>query len=361
VFERALDATLSRASARFTRFDGNLAHLDVVSPADPERVVSPTRLERWAECPHSYFMESVLRVDIPDRPEEVYEILPTDKGTLVHEALDRFLREVLTRDGGAPAAAERWTERDHERLREIGNQLCDEYEARGLTGRPAFWSRDRRRILADLDRFLGADDEERAVDGLVPLASEFAFGIRGEGTPVEVPLSDGRTLRFRGAADRVDRAGDGALVVTDYKTGKIDSYRQISEENPDLSGRRLQLPVYAHAVRREYGEQLTPVEAAYWFVSDRGGFKKIALPLTKTVATRIDVVLRAIVDGIERGVFPCRVDPPSTSPLRFRDYVDPDLRGTRDRYREWLRKREAPELAAYVTLAEGGDGAEGDS
>jgi hypothetical protein len=28
------------------------------------------------------------------------------------------------------------------------------------------------------------------------------------------------------------------------------------------------------------------------------------------------------------------------------------MRGTRDRYREWLRKREAPELAAYVALAE---------
>jgi ATP-dependent helicase/nuclease subunit B len=299
----------------------------------------------------------VLRVDIPDRPEEVYEILPTDKGTLVHEALDRFLGEVLARDAGPPQPSERWSAADRSRLHEIGDALCDEYEARGLTGRPAFWSRDRRRILADLDRFLDEDDAARATERLVPVASEFAFGIRGEGTPVEVPLSDGRTLRFRGAADRVDRAGDGALVVTDYKTGKLDPYRNISEADPDRGGRRLQLPVYAHAVRREYGEPLTPVEAAYWFVSARGDFKKIALPLTKTVAQRIDVVLREIVDGIERGVFACRVDAPDTSPMRFRDYVDPDLRGTRDRYRDWLRKRNAPELAAYVALAEG----EGDS
>jgi hypothetical protein len=62
--------------------------------------------------------------------------------------------------------------------------------------------------------------------------------------------------------------------------------------------------------------------------------------------------LRTIVDNIERGVFPCRVDPPDTWAMRRRDYVDPDSRGTRDRYREWLRKREAPELRSYVELAE---------
>jgi RecB family exonuclease len=351
-FDRAIDATLSRASHRFTRFDGNLAHLRVASPADPEVVVSPTRLQAWSTCPHSYLMESVLRVEIPERPEELYEMLPIDKGNLVHEALDRFVREVLARDGGPPASNEPWSPDDRARLQVIGAALCDEYEAHGLTGRPVFWARDRRRILTDLDQFLTADDRERATDHLVPIASEFAFGIRDVGEPVEFTLSDGRSLRFRGAADRVDRASDGALVVVDYKTGKRDPYNGISEDDPDVCGRQLQLPVYARAVQREFGEPGTPVEAAYWFVSARGQFKKIGLPLTRVVADRIDAVLRTIVDNIERGVFPCRVDPPDTSPFRRRDYVDPDSRGTRDRYREWLRKREAPELRSYVELAE---------
>jgi RecB family exonuclease len=355
VFERALDATIARTSNRFTRFDGNLSHLDVTSPADPNVVVSPTRLEAWAACPHVYFMESVLRVEIPERPEEAYEIDARDKGTLVHDALDRFLREVLARDGSPPAANARWTTADRARLQEIGEALCDDYEARGLTGRAVFWARDRRRILADLDQFLTEDDARRGADGLVPVASEFAFGIRGEGTPIEVALSDGRSLRFRGAADRVDRASDGALVVTDYKTGNPFAYNKISEDDPDQGGRRLQLPVYARAVRREFGAPGTPVDAAYWFVTSKHQFKKVVLPLTPAVAERIDVVLRDIVDGIEHGMFPCRVDPPDTSPFRSRDYIDPDLRGTRDRYREWLRKRDAPELHAYVALAEGGD------
>jgi hypothetical protein len=63
-------------------------------------------------------------------------------------------------------------------------------------------------------------------------------------------------------------------------------------------------------------------------------------------------VTRTIVDGIENGLFPCRVDPPSTRDWRERSYLDPDARGTRDRYREWVRKRDDPLLREYVELAE---------
>ena len=70
--------------------------------------------------------------------------------------------------------------------------------------------------------------------------------------------------------------------------------------------------------------------------------------LTPTVDERVDEVLRAIADGIDGGVFPCRVDPPTTWTRRWRSYTDPDARGTRDRYREWVRKREAPELRGYL-------------
>ena len=51
-------------------------------------------------------------------------------------------------------------------------------------------------------------------------------------------------------------------------------------------------------------------------------------------------------------MFPCRLDPPSSWHSSWRTFADPDGRGTRDRYREWERKRDAPEVAAYVALAE---------
>ena len=124
------------------------------------------------------------------------------------------------------------------------------------------------------------------------------------------------------------------------------------DDDPTAGGRLLQLPVYTHAARASFGSADTPVGAAYWYVSTRGGFRWAELVLTPTVDERVDEVLRAIADGIDGGVFPCRVDPPTTWTRRWRSYTDPDARGTRDRYREWVRKREAPELHGYLSLAE---------
>jgi RecB family exonuclease len=348
VLHRGVECATARASSRFTRFDGNLGALAIPSPAADGAVVSPTRLEKWARSPHDYLMEHLLRVEIPELPEEVYELSPLDRGTLVHETLDEFLREVLARPGGAPAPDSPWLDADRARLRELAAARCAAYEATGLIGRRVFWHHDRRRILADLDRFLTEDDEVRAGQRLRTVATELRFGFRDAGDAVAIALADGRTLRFRGSADRVDRADDGSLWVIDYKTGRAQG---LDPDDPTSAGTRLQLPVYAQAARSAFAEPDAPVGAAYWFVSTRGEFRWAELQLTTAVRARVDVVLRTITDGIEHGVFPCRVDAPDTRPRRWRTFEDPDLRGTRDRHREWERKRTAPELAAYVALA----------
>ncbi len=73
---------------------------------------------------------------------------------------------------------------------------------------------------AELDAFLAIDSAIRETEGSSTLATELRFGFADSVVPaVEVTLSDGRTIRFHGSADRVDRDGTGALVVIDYKTG----------------------------------------------------------------------------------------------------------------------------------------------
>ena len=42
-------------------------------------------------------------------------------------------------------------------------------------------------------------------------------------------LQDGRTVRFRGKADRLDLAEDKRLHVVDYKTGRATGYEDLSE------------------------------------------------------------------------------------------------------------------------------------
>jgi hypothetical protein len=115
-------AVVARRSGEFTRFDGNLAGLAVPSPVDG--VTSATRLQTWAACPFAYFVESILRVEPVENPEDALEINRLDKGLLVHEALERFIVEILARPPDAqPSPDRKWTREDHERMAEIGAEL----------------------------------------------------------------------------------------------------------------------------------------------------------------------------------------------------------------------------------------------
>ena len=348
VLARGLDCVLSRASTRFTRFDGNLAGVAVPIPGGPDAPVSPTRLEAWARCPFDYLMQHILHVEVPELPEEVYELSPLERGSLVHEILDRFLTEVLDRPDGAPAPGRGWSAAERARMRELGEGACDDYEARGVTGRRIFWQRDRARILDDLDRFLTHDEARRAQSDATTLATELRFGLPGaDHGPVPIALSDGRVVHVRGAADRVDRTSDGRFLVIDYKSSK--AYKSFGDD-PTVAGRRLQLPVYAHAARAAYDAPDAPALAAYWFVTTKGEFKWMPLELDDAVTTRFDEVVRNVLDGIGSGAFPCVVDPPTSFSWPGRSYTDPDSRGTRDRWREWSRKCRSTEVRGWMEL-----------
>lgn len=360
----ALGDSLRRArpGSAFTRYDGNLAGLELPHPADGS-ITSATRLEKWASCPHRYLFETVLGVEQVEAPEELLEISALERGEIFHRALDRFLREALRtgrRAGGQP-----WTSADRQRLVEIATEECDEAETRGVTGRPLLWRRARRQILCDLARWCDEDVGRYRGAGATPLASELSFGLRdSEHPPIELTLSDGRVLRLRGSVDRVDRAADGALVVVDYKTGSDAPYKGLSEDDPDTRGTHLQLAVYGHAARALLGAPGTPVEAGYWFATTRRRFRWAGYPLSAQVEERFDAVLRTIVDGIAGGVFPARPPEPGWRLWVECPFCDPDGLGTLDRRLEWERKRHAPEVAGYFALAEPdeqGEDLEGDA
>lgn len=357
VVKAGRELVTARHSTRFTRFDGNLAGLPVRSPAD--EVVSATRLESWANCPHAYFMRHVLRVEPVEDPAESLWISPLDKGSLIHEVLERFFRRVLESPEGPPAPDDRWTDEHHAGMQQVALDVCAEYEARGVVGRPLFWRRDRDRLLALLDRFLLDDDRQRRARGSRPLAAEMAFGLPGAELPaVEVPIAGDRRLRFRGSADRVDVCDDGAFRVIDYKTGRPYGYLALSEQNPDDHGTRLQLAVYGVAARVHHGPAAGAKGsgdlAEYWFIGENERLRAIGYPVTGDVFDRVGATLASIVDGIAAGVFPARPTASASDPFVRCRYCDPDGLGVADRRREWERKRNDPALAGYVRLAEPG-------
>jgi ATP-dependent helicase/DNAse subunit B len=320
-----------------------------VPAPSPERPASPTALQNWAACPFRYLLGNILRVAETERPEETLTISAKDRGTLLHQALETFIRE-------SPARAspdEPWSAEERARLRETGERLCDEAEAEGITGKRLLWRLERERILRDLAGFLDADEEMRRENGCLPLAVEMGFGMGTAGShpPALVSLADGRTVALRGKIDRVDRTPDSPrLLVFDYKSGSAGYYSRL-DKDPVKRGRLLQLPIYALAARQSYGDALA-VEAYYWFVGEDQGYERRGYDVDDTVLAGFQEALGVILDGISSGLFPARPgkamrDTYENCNLCPYDRVCPGNRG-----RLWERKRGAPDLKRYLEMAE---------
>lgn len=294
---RGLTAQRARRSPAFTEWDGNLSGQPIPSTADVP--MSASRLQAWATCGFQYFLESVLRLRERDDPERVVDLDPRDRGSAVHLVLERFILEAI--DQGAPDPDQPWSPAQRRRLDEIARQVFAEVEAEGRTGRAVHWTLVQADLLQIIHELLDADDEFRSTKRATPISVELPFGLKGR-EPVTFTLDDGRTLAFRGLADRVDRAEDGRLLVSDYKTGRGSGYKDVHEGDPVKGGTMLQLGLYAEAALQQLGGD--EAEAHYWMVDTASRYMRHGYAWTPERRRRFLEVVTAIADGVEAGVFP---------------------------------------------------------
>jgi len=328
-----IEAVRARAGRSFTRFDG-LTGLGMVTPFDPANPVSATRLETYAECPRKFLFERVLGIHERVLPEDLWRIEARNRGSLVHAVLERYVAE---RIAGAP--------RSLERLLEIADEHLDEAAAGGLVGKALLWRIDRAAIARDLRTF---HDEE---GDSIPLAVELSFGDDQSATPpVSVDLADGRSVQFRGRADRVDRGPAGELVVSDYKTGKQTSISKLGSSDPLDGGRRLQLPLYALAARQAFGGDGETVLARYWMVSAERSATYFQLELDNRLERHFADVVGRIARGIDQGCFPAIPGAPRENTFEGCMYCDFDRVCPATRDRQWAVKRGAAALAPVDDL-----------
>ncbi len=312
VFDRGVDLITSRLGRRLTRFDGNLAGVDL--PALDVGEISASRLERWVACPFAFFSEYILGVRTEEEPDPSLLLTALVRGNIIHRSLELLVAEGL-RSHTLPGPGEAWTDADHQRLVHLMDEECERAEARGEAAHPLFWPVIRSRMAAELRGFLHLDSSARAAQKATPVAAEYRFG---GPTALHLPILDGRVLRFRGAIDRIDRQEDGKLVVLDVKSGKPDRYRNISGDSPFPGGTRLQLPIYGLAASAAGTDSTSAV--AFTFVGGtRSGDQRVGYELSPKVLEAFDAVLASIVAGIEAGAFPH--NPPA--PTRFSGFSCP--------------------------------------
>ncbi len=202
------------------------------------RQLSVTKIGTWMADPYAIYARHVLRLKKLEPIDA--EIGPAERGTLVHQILDRFVAQF---PDALPPDAEI-------RLR----TLADEIFQKASAARPAVWAYWRPRLERIARWFLEQEQRRRA--GARPLRTEVAgaLTIAGPAGP----------FRLTAKADRIDLLSDGRLAIVDYKTGLVPLGREVAQ------GTSPQLPLEA-AMAEAGGFEGVPAgevgELAFWRIT----------------------------------------------------------------------------------------------
>ena len=228
--------------------------------------LSPSRISSFENCPLQFRFASVEGLP---QPPGIHAV----KGNVVHRALELLFG--LER-------AERTRDAAHKFMGVAREEYEPTYEITGLNLTDAqlhsFWSE-----CSDL------------VDGY--LAMEDPREVHGVEQEIFVTADLG-PFALRGYVDRLERRPDGAIVITDYKTGK--------SPNPNYpDGKMKQLEMYAYMLREMRGELASLLQLYY--VKD--GTKNLATPSEQSmnfVRTRTTAMFTTIAKACTTGNFPTK-------------------------------------------------------
>jgi ATP-dependent helicase/nuclease subunit B len=278
------------------------------------RQLSVTQVGTLMRDPYAFYARKVLRLSALEPLDA--PLGPRERGTIVHGALDAFIKEFPAGPLPPDALA---------RLLAHGNDafvdVFDNDEVR------AFWWPRIERLAA---WFVGVEGARR---GEIERAYTECDG------RVELAAPAG-PVTLTGRADRIDRLADGTLAIIDYKTGSVPGAGAVA------AGFEPQLPLEAAMARAGgFADPLLTAEASklfYWRVA--GG--RVPGEIKDAVAGRkVASSLEQIVDGAVNGLAALLAhfdDPQSAYPatprpayaLTYNDYAH------LARQKEWLTAEE---------------------
>lgn len=229
---------------------------------------SVTRIERYQQCPFSFFAQYGLRLE----PRRIRQFAAPEIGTFLHENLRVMGEELLKQQ-------RQWRDLADEERAALCSRVADDMAremAFGLLEGDDFYRNIKERLTATLERTTARLTDWSRRSAFNTAAVEQGFGRDHSGwRPVYIPLGDDHSVRLQGQIDRVDLLAEEnhqyALVV-DYKSGGAG----ISAEDV-YYGLKLQLLTYLLALERT-DPTIEPAALVYTYV--KNSRQTVAAPVT---------------------------------------------------------------------------------
>lgn len=242
------------------RFDGRITDpallRDLAEEFPGQTVFSAGTLNAFGQCPWRFFASELLAI----APLAVVDqrLDAVSRGLFAHDVLFRTMTDLMSRAGGPVRLASLDPQELDDALDRAIAAAARRVEARS-PAYPILWQIQKQRMQKQLRNYLHRQ-RDRAGD-IAVIHCELAFGLHrsdpasvdpsSSPDPVGIETPAG-TVRLSGKIDRVDRLDelderDGALLVVDYKTGRVPAAKDIA------AGRDLQLQIYIEAIEKLTG------------------------------------------------------------------------------------------------------------
>jgi RecB family exonuclease len=213
-------------------------------------------------------------------PAALERLDPLTRGSIFHEIQKRLLPLL----SGYPADQAALSEASNA-LSRVLSEVAAEYAERLAPAIDQIWKNEVERLRADLRTWLVSVATDHL--GWAPVDSEKTFD--------EVVIGNG--WRLDGRMDLVELSPDGALWVTDYKTGSYP------DPPPEVTGQGEVLQPLLYALAAEQLYPATKVGGGRLFYATvRGGYRSIWMRLSDGTRDEAERVLSTIDTAIANGV-----------------------------------------------------------